>query len=100
MRELTAALLFVALSLASYRVWRLVGKDDITVFMRAPLMRANTRLSNWVLKGLTCPWCFGTWVSVAAVYATHRWLVPLHPHWLLWAVAVSCAVGLIGELDG
>ena len=85
-----SALLFVALSLACYRLWRLAGKDDITQALRRPL-------PSFVLAGLTCPWCFGSWLSFGAVYATHRWLVALHPHWLLWAIAVSCAVGLIGE---
>lgn len=89
---MSPALLFIALALASYRVWRLLGRDDITEPLRAPL-------PTFVLKGLTCPWCFGTWVAIASVYATHRWLVPLEPHWLLWAVAVASVVGFLGEID-
>lgn len=86
-------LLFVALSLSVYRVWRLVGKDDITAPIRDKLG------TGWVRQGAECPWCLGTWLSIASVYATHRWLVVLRPHWLLWAVGVACVVGLIGNVD-
>ena len=86
---MTNALLFVALSFASYRLWRLIGKDEITAPLRAPM-------HGKLLELVTCEWCLGTWLSFAAVYSTHRWLVVLKPHWLLWAVAVSCAVGLLG----
>lgn len=85
----SAPLLFVALSLASYRVWRLAGRDDITEPIRS-------HLPGFLQKLVRCEWCLGSYVSVASVYATHRWLVVLRPHWLLWAVAVSCVVGLIG----
>jgi hypothetical protein len=88
----SSALLFIALSLASYRAWRLLGRDDITAFARQPL-------PLFINKGLTCPWCAGTWIAIASVYATHRWLVPLGPHWLLWAIAVAAVVGFLGEID-
>lgn len=89
---MSSALLFVALCLASYRVWRLAGKDEITQFWRGKIALR----SELAWKLIECEWCLGSWLSVAAVYSTHRWLVPLEPHWLLWAVAVSCVVGLIG----
>lgn len=86
------AFLFVLLSLSVYRVWRLIGKDDITAPLRAPL-------PAFLVKGIECPWCLGTWMSVAAVYGVDRNLVTLEPNWPIWAAAVACAVGLIGRLD-
>lgn len=88
---MSTGLLFVALCLASYRVWRLFGKDDITEPVRS-------RLPMFIQKPLACAWCAGSWTAVAATYSTHRWLVRLGPHWLLWAVAVSCIVGLIATV--
>lgn len=89
---MNAPLLFVALSLASYRVWRLIGRDSITEPLRRPMRGKLAEL-------VTCEWCSATWLSLASVYSTHRWLTELRPHWLLWAVAVSSAVGLLGSLD-
>lgn len=86
------ALLFVLLSLSVYRVWRLIGKDDITAPLRAPL-------PTWMLKGIECPNCLGTWIAIAAVWLVDRQLVTLEPNWPIWAAAVACAVGLIGGLD-
>ena len=82
--------LFVMLSLAVYRVRRLIAKDDIS----API---RIRLPDPIRKWLECDWCGASWISIGAVYATHRWLIRLGPHWLLWAVAVACVVGLVGE---
>lgn len=83
------ALLFVLLVLGAFRLWRLVGKDDITEPLRRPL-------PNLLLKGLTCAWCAGTWTAVGVTYAVHRYVVDLDP-WLLWAGAVAALVGLIGD---
>lgn len=89
-------LLFAALALSSYRVWRLIGKDDITEPIRARIFsETHGAVRRYLHDLITCAWCAGTWVSLAAVYATHRWLVRLSPHWLLWAVAVAAVVGLI-----
>lgn len=98
---MSSALLFVALCLASYRVFRLIAADDITQPARDLVFvtRDGKDRFSWWHDLVTCEFCGGTWVSLAAVYATHRWLVPLEPHWLLWAVAVSCVVGFIGKMD-
>lgn len=85
-------LLLVVLTLASYRIWRLAGRDDIT----APL---RDHLPSFVRQGVECPFCLGTWIAVAVVWGTDRWLTELHPNWPLWAFAVACLVGLTGRLD-
>lgn len=94
------ALVFVMLSLASYRVWRLVGKDDITgglrVFFYKHLPKA---LKDWFVALITCPWCAGTWIALLLTWATDHFLRNLPVNWFGWAVAVSCVVGLLSGLD-
>lgn len=91
---------FVLLCLAVYRVFRLIARDDITSPLRKPLHLGDGRVRAWLRSGAECPWCLGSWLSVGATYVTHRYVYAMHPHWLLWAVAVACVVGFLGELDG
>lgn len=85
-------LLFVVLSLATFRLWRLIGKDDISAGIRA-------KLPAVVAKPVSCPWCSGSWLSIAATFAVDRWLVFLDPWWPLWAAGVAAVVGFLGEMD-
>jgi hypothetical protein len=97
---MSESLLFVALCFAAYRVFRLIGKDDITEPVRAAAFGDATGAVRRYARDLVCcSWCAGTWLSLAAVYSTHRWLVELEPHWLLWAVGVACVVGFLGMVD-
>jgi hypothetical protein len=94
------ALLFVLLAFATFRVWRFIGRDDVTEPLRAFAFGDATGFVRRYARDLVCcPWCAGTWVSVASVYAAHRWLTVLSPHWLLWAVGVAAVVGFLGEID-
>lgn len=77
----------VLLALCAYRLWRLVGKDDITASVRS-------RMPGVVLRGVTCPWCLGTWTALALVVFDHYRPVS---DWVLLLGAVACVVGLIGE---
>jgi len=85
------ALVFVLMSLGTFRVWRFIGRDDLTVGIRV-------HLPPFILKGVTCPWCLGSWLSIAAAFVVDRIYV-LPPHWGLWAAGVAGAVGFLGELD-
>lgn len=89
---MTYPFLFLLLVGASYRVYRLVGRDDITESLRL-------RLPSGLRMPLACSWCWGFWSSLIVV-ATYWGLYGL-PRPLLWVLAVSTAVGLIGvKLDG
>ena len=97
---MTSALLFFALTLATYRVWRFVGLDSITEFARDRLLGdAESVLRRYLHDLVICPWCAGTWIAVGGTYATHRYVTSLEPHWLLWAVAVAGVVGFLGDID-
>ena len=83
--------LFVLMALASYRLWRLVGYDDVTESFREKLPE---RLYDMV----TCPWCLGSWVSFAVVAVT-AYAVDVRWPWLQ-ALGVSVLVGwLHGTLE-
>lgn len=87
---------FVLLSLAAFRVWKLIGEDTI-------LDRPRT----WVLKRvkddklelfITCPWCSGFWISGVALM-----VYCVTTEWLDWFgfltswFAVSAAVGIVAH---
>lgn len=95
---------FALLTLAVWRVWRLIAEDTILDRPRAWVLG----VPGWLPTGnetppdgyreklavfLTCPFCAGFWLSVAAWAG---WLAS--PHWTLLAAApwaLSAAVGLV-----
>jgi hypothetical protein len=91
------ALLLVVLTLAAYRVWRLLFVDDFPPVMalRERMVRAtfDRHGSEWS-DGFGCPWCSGFWVSCAVVGIT--WTFVSLPLPGLWFLAVPALVGLIG----
>jgi hypothetical protein len=76
---------FLLLTLAAYRVWRLIAVDDI-----AEPIRAKIKPDGWWAALVECPWCAGAWISLAWVAAWWAWedtVVVAVPF------AVSAAVG-------
>jgi len=58
------------LGLASYKVGRLVAKDDVTTWMRAPVTRdadaqepEREGMARALGELVTCPYCIAVWVS-------------------------------------
>lgn len=100
---------FVLLTLAVFRLWRLVAEDSVLDRPRAWLLGVpgwlpvggetppagyREKLALW----LTCPWCAGFWLSVAAWagwVAEPRWTLILAVPW-----ALSGAVGLVASKLG
>jgi hypothetical protein len=87
------------LSLAVYRVWRIIAVDQITEPIRARFIFRDGRVWRWVADLIACSWCAGWWLSgvasvayVGALGLSWWWVL------LLWP-AVSCVVGLLGKLD-
>lgn len=97
---------FTLLSLAAYRLWRLLAEDTILDGPRLRVYRAvgwnpesddeppptyRAKLAIFI----SCPWCAGFWISLAA-WGAWSW----EPHWTLVAcapLAVSAAVGLVAK---
>jgi hypothetical protein len=66
----------VRIGLASYKLGRLVTKDEITSFIRAPVtedpeatMPKHGGLGGALGKLLTCPYCVGVWTAAGLSYA-------------------------------
>jgi hypothetical protein len=58
------------LGLASYKIGRLVAKDEVTTWMRAPVTRDEDAqeperegMARALGELVTCPYCIGVWVS-------------------------------------
>ncbi len=94
------AVLFVLVTLASYRIWRLWAHDALP-----PLIWARDRLERSVDRhfgpvwaaGVRCAWCSGFWASVAVVAAV--WVVRPLTLPALWFGAVSTLVGALAQID-
>jgi hypothetical protein len=64
------------IGLASYKVGRLVAKDEVTKFVRAPVTR-DAEASEPEPRGwrralgelVTCPYCVGLWIAAGFSYA-------------------------------
>lgn len=119
---MSGSLLVLWLSLAAYRLTRIVTLDGFTepwreaIFDRWPPDTERTRWRyvkqhralvqraptdrpsvHWIGQLIECPWCIGTYISGGVVLiAATLGSVPLP--FLTWA-AVGCLVGLIGETD-
>ena len=66
----------ILLALASYRTWRLLAEDEILDAPRNRLLRLDPKWEKegdptgpdyreWLGKFLSCPWCFGFWITLA-----------------------------------
>jgi hypothetical protein len=87
--------LFVLMSLASYRLWRLIGYDTISASIRDELPGDDG--SGFSFREMVeCPWCLGSWIAftvvgITALVTDVRWPV-------LQALACAVVVGWLHEL--
>lgn len=83
------AFLFAVTATAAYRVWRLIGYDDVSAAARYRWLPEG----SWSEALVECPWCLGSWVAFAAValadLATSVWLPAAQ------GLAAAVAVGAI-----
>lgn len=85
----------VPLTLATWRLWRIIAVDSITEPLRARFLFRDGRGWEWFADLVTCPWCLGWWLSGGAVFG---WLL-VSDGWswsgfvVAWC-AVSAGVGI------
>jgi hypothetical protein len=89
--------LWILTGLAAYRLWRLIGADDITARLRDRVVGADNGEDpdrSVLFLFLTCPWCLGSWTAFAVYGAVAQVAHMELP--VLQAVAGATLVGLIG----
>lgn len=88
--------LFVLLTLASYRLSRIINMDSWppAAWLRGRLEERGTHAGSW-FDFVSCHWCVGSWFSILVVAGYDHMYGLTAP--ALWAFAVACAVGLVGE---
>lgn len=94
--------LLVVLSLATYRINRLIIRDTIFDRPRAALINwlLPRRLGGWAVDLITCPFCIGIWVSGACtIAATSAISVPIPVLFWMASAAGSMIVWSIIEDD-
>lgn len=81
--------LVLLIAAASWRIWRLIARDDVTDW-------ARSKISGWPLALVECAWCLGTWIALAVTFAVDH-VQPMPTPWLI-AGAAAALVGLTEEI--
>jgi hypothetical protein len=103
----------IVLGLAGHRLWRLAAVDEMPWLERARDWVTGTH-SVVMYKGMPghettvehtrrptlkklidCPWCLGSYLTVALLAAYAEW--PWGARWIVGALAVGEVIGLIGR---
>lgn len=79
---------FSLLSLASWRLWKLLAEDTILDWPRARLVG-----NEYVSELVSCPWCLGAWVAVC--WWAGWWACPHTTLVVAVPFALSATVGII-----
>lgn len=89
-------LVFVLISLASYRVTRLVARDEFPpLAVQRERIAAKWPGDSWQVYLSRCSWCVGVYVSGIVTLLT--WVVVDLPVPLLWWLAAATVVGFVAE---
>lgn len=88
-------LAIVILSLAVFRVTRLLIEDTILEPLREKTIFKMHPTDSKIRELFTCPWCVGFWLSVMSVGMFYLW--PAVILWLALPFAISAVVGLIAS---
>jgi hypothetical protein len=83
------------LSLAVFRVVRLIIEDTLLEPLREKTIFKLHPTDSKIRELFTCPWCIGFWLSCAAVGLFYLW--PAIILWLALPFAISAVVGLIAS---
>jgi hypothetical protein len=85
----------VILSLAVFRVVRLLIEDTLLEPLREATIFKLHPTESKIRELFTCPWCIGFWLSLVAVVLFYFW--PVVVLWLALPFAISAVVGLIAS---
>jgi len=89
------------IALSTYKLSRLIVKDDVTAFVRAPVTEdpegqkpKNEGLARAVGELVTCPYCIGLWIASGLAYDQ-----VLHPRETRFATTIFSAHALADFLN-
>lgn len=88
---------FLVLSLAAYRLTRLIIRDTIVDSLRNKVWDRFPPESTKIGYLISCPWCMGFWFSLGLYFCYT--IVPLQTLWISHVLALSAVVGLLTALD-
>lgn len=103
---------FAILSLAAFRLTRLVVYDKITAFFREQFYNAKTLKTSVVLEKpksgprrtladlLSCPWCFGMWAGATVVFFFELTPYAYYPILMLAISGVGTLLQLLANMVG
>lgn len=101
----------ILLSLASFRLTRLIVYDKITAFLRKPFFEETEEKNEkgeidiyiiprkkgfrgWIGQLLSCYWCTGVWMTMAIVAASY-----FIPFWSAPIIVVLAVAGLAAIIE-
>lgn len=91
-------MLLLLISLASYRLWRLLALDDLPIVAKPRERYFDRYAGTWKADLVECPWCSGSWIAFAVTGLTN--LFYDFPLPVLYALVSATIVGFIGaKLD-
>lgn len=90
-------LLFLLGALATARLTRLVVDDQITLPVRAWILR-RVKEDGQLAYLITCPWCVSVYVGAAV--ASVLWAWPAYAQWPAAALAFSYVTGWLVSREG
>lgn len=82
---------FFMLTLATFRITRLLVHDLVSDFIRDPLEKYTNGLGRSMKQLLGCPWCTGAWVALGAGF--FYFITPL-----AWPILLIFAIAGFGTL--
>lgn len=102
---------FILLSLASFRLTRLIVYDKITAFLRKPffdeveeknekgeveiyIIPKKSGIKGWIGELLSCYWCTGIWSAIIIVAALF-----FFPYWSNPVIVVLAVAGLASLIE-
>ncbi|MBS4177384.1 DUF1360 domain-containing protein [Lederbergia citrea] len=100
---------FFLISIATFRLTRLIVYDQITAFMRAPFMMdyeeinengekevfivaRDSGLRGWIGELLSCYWCTGIWVATGLFFLQLKYPAVAEPIIVILALAGTAAI--------
>jgi hypothetical protein len=92
-------LIFLASSLAVFRLTRLITDDKVTDWLRAFVVRQVPRKAKRKAKqGITCPFCVSFYYS--AIFSVSLWMAGFYGwEWILfWQPAIWGAANIFNEV--